>query len=621
MKTNLIIVIVVAVAGASFGAVPVFYDDFESLYADGQPFVTATNGWQASSAAAYVTNSGGYGNSRAVFMDGTVALTNTVSADANLKVWTDVRIKPMLGMAMDNPPTNASSLYCYFNTNGALVVATASGWLVCTNDVWGHAVPPATNNAYLRLSVFQDFSVSNQAVLLNDQLIVQDLRFAGPVGAYNNLSFENADSNCWVDNVWVKTNVSGLVSNRNNDAEALPEAEELQRYGYARRTLYVSQTVTNGVPLFATLQAAVNAWRPRDTIYVYGGLYAEDVTIASNVVLEGQGFSVNNLSVAAGAAVAIAQSVNCVGTLALTGQVDMASGASLTSATAHVAGTLALSGGGAFVVASLDVGASGQVTFSNAQLVANAAGVVMNGTFALSNTWGSATLVSLPLPFSDDWELYAHDTVVTNLKFRGWSASDGTVKVQTNAGVAGSKAVVLPDVTSVSSSITSAATKVWTDYYVKPTLGLPPAAPATNVSSFLAYADTNGYLVVATGGGGWHVCSNQVDGAPPPLLQSNGFARISVLQNYGVSPRTFAVFVAGNLVAQGLTFPASLTRYSGFAIDNQDGAASADNVLITAAVPPGLTNDLDHDGIADAIEIDLYGDLSAMPRGAVFRFR
>jgi hypothetical protein len=34
-----------------------------------------------------------------------------------------------------------------------------------------------------------------------------------------------------------------------------------------------------------------------------------------------------------------------------------------------------------------------------------------------------------------------------------------------------------------------------------------------------------------------------------------------------------------------------------------------------------LTNDLDHDGIADAIEIDLYGDLSAMPRGAVFRFR
>jgi hypothetical protein len=273
------------------------------------------------------------------------------------------------------------------------------------------------------------------------------------------------------------------------------------------------------------------------------------------------------------------------------------------------------------VVVSLDVGASGQVTFSNAQLVANAAGVVMNGTFALSNTWGSATLVSLPLTFSDDWELYAHDTVVTNLKFRGWSASDGTVKVQTNAGVAASKAVVLSDVASVSNSINSSATKVWTDYYVKPTLGLPPAAPATNVSSFLAYVDTNGHLVVATGGGGWHVCSNQVNGAHPPLLQSNSFARISVFQNFGVSPRTFAVFVAGNLVAQGLTFPASLTRYSGFAIDNQDGMASADNVLITTAVPPGLTNDLDHDGIADAIEIDLYGDLNAMPRGAIFRFR
>lgn len=618
MKNNLVLVLVVAVtavmAVVSYGAIASFDDDFDVFpYSVGQSFVSPTNGWQASGATAYVTNRGGF-VSNAVIMGASVALTNTLSAVANLKAWTDFRITPRLGEAVPSVPTNVCSFLCYFNSDGIVYVAQPAGWLVCTNDIWGNTVVPVVDHAYARLSVFQDFSTSNQAVFLNDQLIAQDLRFVGTPGTYSKFVVQNTDSNCWLDNIWIHTNVIGLASNRNGDATA--DADEVQQFGYARRTLYVG--VGAGTPSFGTLQAAVNAWRPRDAVHV-AGTYAEDITIRSNVVFEGQGFSVNNLTVVSGVSMSLTQSVNCTGTFALTGQVAMASGASLTSATAHVVGGLSVSGGGTFVITSLDVGAEGLVSFANAQFVANTAGVVMNGTFSISNTWGSAALVSMPLPLSDNFELYATNTALQNLKFRGWYASDGTVKVQSTIANS-SNAVVLPDGTVLSNSITTAATKIWTDCFMRPALGAEPAAPATNSASFIGYVSSNGYFVVATAGGAWFVCSNQLDNTPTPLLQSNAFTRITVCQDLSANSNKFAVFIAGNLVAQGLNSPANINRYASFVANNQNGSAYLDDVLITTAIPPGMTSDLDQDGVSDAYEISNYGS-THFPSGTVYSFR
>ncbi|MEI6168256.1 MAG: hypothetical protein WCS52_13815 [bacterium] len=619
MNKYLIFSVAMLAAVTTVGAIPNFSDDFQTLYTEGQTFVEITNGWQASGSDAYVTNSGGYLDSKAVVMGERVALTNTLSAAANLKVWTDFRIKPKIGLEVADPATNSSSFLCYFNSNGIVVVATAAGWHVCTNDIWGNTVEPATNNAYVRISVFQDYSTSNQAVFLNDQLIIQDLRFVGTPEAYNRLVIRNTTSSCWLDNVGVRSNVTGLASNRNNDVEGKPDADELQQYGYARRTLYVNGA---GTPNYPTITAALSVWRPRDSIYVYAGTYDEVVTVTSNVAFEGQGFTVSALTVATNASVTFAQSVNCTGTFALTGQVVMASGASLTSTTAHVVGSLSISGNGAFVVTSLDVGSAGLVTFVNAQLVASAAGVSMNGTFAISNTWGSVSLASMPLPFSDNFDLYAGNTVVTSLKFRGWSASDDTVTIQTNQGVGNSQAVVLPDSTTLYNSITTTATKVWTDFFIRPALGLQPAALETNTSSFLAYANTNGYLVVAIAGGGWVVCSNKLDNTPATPLQTNGVTRVTICQDLSVSPPTFAVFVASNLVAQGLSAPANINRYSSFLAKNRSGTAAVDGVLITTEVPSWLTSDLDGNGLADAYEINTYGRTSQfLPRGTIYKFR
>jgi hypothetical protein len=147
-----------------------------------------------------------------------------------------------------------------------------------------------------------------------------------------------------------------------------------------------------------------------------------------------------------------------------------------------------------------------------------------------------------------------------------------------------------------------------------------PSVPETNTSSFVAYANSEGYLVVATSGGGWYVCSNQLNNVPATVLQTNSFTRISVCQDLSFNPPRFAVFVASNLVAQGLSSPATLSTYSSFSADNQDGSAYIDDVLITTALPSDLTSDLDGDGVADAYEIHNFG-LTIQPIGSVFKIR
>lgn len=620
---KIIYLMMVAAAASSRGAIPVFYDDFEAGYTNGQNFAVATNGWQASGTEAYVTNNLGFTNSKAVYMGTFVALTNNLRADTSLKVWTDFRLKPELGVDITDPQTNTSSLLYYFNSNGVVVVATPTGWRECTNDVWGNPVP-AVSNDYVRMSVFQDYSTSTQAVFLNDQLILQDFRFVANLGGLTNLVVLNTDSNCLLDTVWVKTNFDAAALTNSFNGDGVADAREINDYGYARRTLYVCQTATNLVPYYGSITNALAAWRPRDSIHVISGNYSgETVALASpsNIVFEGDAFTVSNLTVSSGASATFFQAVSCV-TLTVSGQVALARSAALTSTTATVAGSgqVTMASNSAFVVSgTLSVLDSGRLDFmTNSHLVATSAGVTLNGAFVISNTWSAAasSVVSMPLTFSDNFELYSPNTVVTNLKFRGWYASSNTVTIQAGRGYGGSQAVGLSVDTTLSNSISAAnaTNKVWTDFYLTPELGIDPTAPATNASGFLAYANEDGYLVVATRNGGWHVCSNKLDDARSPvttLLNPTVPTRITVCQNF--SDGTFAVFVAGDMVALGLNSPTNTGSYHAFIADNRDSSAYVDNVLITTAVPDGLG--------ADGDNVNYYDWALLLVKGSIFKIR
>jgi hypothetical protein len=217
--------------------------------------------------------------------------------------------------------------------------------------------------------------------------------------------------------------------------------------------------------------------------------------------------------------------------------------------------------------------------------------------------------------FYDDFESYAvGQSFITATN--GWQASSTAAYVTNGVGYANSKALAMGASVVVTNTVTAAPNlKIWTDFQFMPTIGLQPAVPQTNTSSFLAYANTNGYLVVAVAGGGWYVCSNQLDKVTPTLITSNGYTRISVCQDF--STNTFAVFVAGNLVAQGLSFPANTNTYSSLLIDNPDYSSCLDTVRITTDIPPGMTSDLDGNGIRDALEIHLVGRTGVMKSGTL----
>jgi hypothetical protein len=612
MKTLFLILGLGVMAGGACAGTPDVYHSFDN-YDVGTKFTTATNGWQASTDTAYVTNGSSAYSGNSVVMNNAVVLTNKLDADSGLVLWTDFRIKPTAGRVQDNPSTNDSSFHAYFNFEGYLALASGSGWQVYSNDIWGVAIPPATNG-YVRLSVYQNYGSSTQAVFLDERLIAQDLRFVGSVTAFSNLVLQS-DNGCssWLDDVRVTTNLASVGLSSNLNADAMYDALEVQTYGHAMRTLHVVAAAQPG-PYFTTLQAALNAWRPRDIISIDSGSQAgEAVTISgANMVITGNALSLAGMTVASGASVTFSQTVYCAGALAVTGQMTMASGAVLTSATATVTGTLTLQGG-TLQAGSLAITGGGQVNGTATHLVVAPVGVDMTTTFSLTPAnWAAA--VRMPLPFDDTFDAYATNTIVTNLNFRGWYASDGSVKVQNGTARSGN-AVVLPGATLLSNSLSAAGTpKIWTDFYIQPVLGTPPVSPETNDSCFLAYVNTNGYLVVAVAGGDWYVCSNNA-----VVMQTNRFSRVTVMQEW--AHHTFAVFVDSNLVAQGLTAPAILPEYKSTVVKNPDSSSVyVDDVHVTTSVPGG-TSDSNGNNIPDAVEINFYDYARLPPAGTVFKIR
>lgn len=222
------------------------------------------------------------------------------------------------------------------------------------------------------------------------------------------------------------------------------------------------------------------------------------------------------------------------------------------------------------------------------------------------------------LNFYDDFEaLYSvGQTFVTATN--GWQASSTAAYVTNSAGYTNSRAAFMGEIVALTNRVNGGSNlRVWTDFKIRLKPGLLPPALATNTSSFMVYANTNGYLVVAVSGGVWRVCSNRVDNTPAALLQSNAFCRLSIFQDFTQSPPRFAVFIAGDLVAQGLVAPANVSQYTAFVANNRDGAAIIDDVRITTDLLPGLTSDLDGNGIRDALEIHYYGLTGIMKQGTL----
>lgn len=318
------------------------------------------------------------------------------------------------------------------------------------------------------------------------------------------------------------------------------------------------------------------------------------------------------LTIAAGASVTLSQDAT-LGSLSVDGSLAVASGASVTlSGSAAVAGAVTVASTGTLTINStLTVSGSGALAFTNARLVVPSSSVDMNGTFSINNTWGQPA-PTVPLPLSENFESYSADTPMNTLAFNGWGATSSNVVVQSsvaNAAFGGSKAMVLPVGTLVSNRVSTGVQKIWTDCYLRPALGGHPFAPPTNEAGFVAFADTNGWLEVATSNG-WDICSNLVAGGQADRMTTSTWTRITVCQN--LTNNTVAVFINGKLARQLMKAPGSAPNsYSSFSVDNWDGQAYLDDVSIAETWPTSITTDMDHDQAADAYEVDLVGSMTS----------
>jgi hypothetical protein len=228
--------------------------------------------------------------------------------------------------------------------------------------------------------------------------------------------------------------------------------------------------------------------------------------------------------------------------------------------------------------------------------------------------------------FIDSFEAYTNGAtfvVATN----GWQASTNLVQVQTNVVEAGegSNAVILPQVStftnSASSDISDLRSVVWTDYRICPALGQPPAAgDMTNSSdSVRLYFDSTGYVGVESNRNTWVICSKNAAGNTAATQISNQWVRISVCVDYARS--NAAVFADGELLRAYLPLPGTVaTNYNRVLWDVLSSTSYLDSVSITNVWPAFATNsvtDLDNDGMLDAQELQVYGNLTNYHRPTI----
>ena len=588
MKNILIILILGCMAETVLASFPV-NEGFDN-YLAGQTFVVATNGWQADTDLVQVVSEFSTNTANSVkILAGT--LTNNVNqGSAPNIVWTDFFLKPVLGLPPSVDSTNGARTQLYFTTNGYIAVASTTGFQLLTNDVFGRSIVPINTNSFHRLSIYQDLGSTNSALLLNGVVIYQDLHCLSSSPSYNRLAVQSLDQAAYFDGVSISTAVP-LSGDGNGDGMA--DALELQTYGYVART---NLTVGAGMR-FSTLQAAINAARGRDTIVMVGTLLNESLTIDHNVTIAGASFTnTGTCVVQSGGTLTLKTGFDNIGAMTVAG--DLGAQAPLQ-------------------VASLAFSGSGVLAGSNSSLEVSDRALNLSGTFTITAAaWNNSQTTSV-LPFLDNFEHYAAGTPFSNLWFEGWGASSATDQVVSSPVFSGIRAAQVSGVLSNRVDGTG-VTRVWTDFYLRPRLGLPPDTIDTNTASVLFYVDTNGCLNLYNTGH-WDVLSNGVLGAVAPVLAEGGYSRITLFSDFNTEQA--AIFVNGQLLRQKVPFPRgqAMQFYRALQVANLDGNAYLDQVTIGAQVPSGMTGDANGNGMPDADEINIFGRLYT--QGAIYLIR
>jgi hypothetical protein len=338
--------------------------------------------------------------------------------------------------------------------------------------------------------------------------------------------------------------------------------------------------VYNGVRFvpgdYGTITGALAAAQVGDQIVISSGTYAETLVVSNNVTLVGSNVT------------------GVVGLTVLSNQ------------------TLVLSGFTSFAVSALAIQPGGTLQVSNSTVTVN--GVTMTGTFILNSQWGTSPTPS-SLNFSDDFESCSTNMPLALCGGQGWGASDSGSIIQGLVFTNGAKAAMVAQSSTLSNVVvgTLAQSKVWTDLWLNDSAvryaGVP--YPTTNANrAVMLFVNTNNHVVIWNSNA-WDECVSNAVGGLAPTVATGTWVRVSVFQDF--TAQKVALFVNGQLLRQQVPFMSPMASYHGLSLSAGAGSAYMDDVKIWTNMPSSLTNydqsviDLNHDGIADAVQISQNG--------------
>lgn len=211
------------------------------------------------------------------------------------------------------------------------------------------------------------------------------------------------------------------------------------------------------------------------------------------------------------------------------------------------------------------------------------------------------------LPLIDGFEGYTNGTVLVTVGTNGWSAQGDGAMVVSNAAlaVAGTNYLSIQPATAVSNTCSAGGIpRVWVDSWIKPVFGeFDTNAPAAQPSLQVGFG-TNGFLALNTGGV-WSVYSNDIQLAAVPEVASGAWQRVTFFCDYSRS--NAALFINGQLLRQELPLSGAWPALTKVVWAGTTDPMALDEVRFSATVPPGLTSNLNNNGMADADELQTYG--------------
>ena len=226
-------------------------------------------------------------------------------------------------------------------------------------------------------------------------------------------------------------------------------------------------------------------------------------------------------------------------------------------------------------------------------------------------------------PVYEGFETNAAGTALTSMTNQGWSASavDVVVIASNSMGAAvagGTNAVAIPLGAVVSNLMTSASPSViWVDFQKRQSVIQAVDETALLIDGNAAVQvclNTNRSVWLYDKGiPGWTNLVTDYWGTNVSAFCTSDWSRVTIYENF--STHKSGLFLDGHLIRDQVSFVTNRSSFAGFRYENgQSGTNYLDEVRVWTNVPTGLSEDLDNDMVADAQELQTYGNISTWHR-------